>query len=127
VTTLEDVLLLVHSQLRWVVLAALLLGGAYALLQAPREAAFRRLPFSVGVGVVDLQVLIGLVLYVSTSGWDEETFVAVIHPIAMVAGAIVAHVGVARAAREEGTRAFQVVGVAFLLALAVIILGIPWA
>lgn len=123
-----DVLLVVHDWLRWAVLAALLGGGAYALLQAPRDAAvFRRPIFSVAVGVVDIQVLIGLVLYVAGGAWREGLFSAVLHPLAMVVAAAIAHVGLARGAREGSRRGHQVVGAAFLLALGFVIVGIPWA
>lgn len=123
-----DLVLLLHDWLRWAVLAALLGGGAYALLQVPREdATFRRPIYSVAVGVLDLQVLIGLALYIADAVWGEGLFIAVIHPVAMVVAAVVAHLGVARGAREGGRRGHQVVGAAFLASLGLIIVGIPWA
>jgi hypothetical protein len=71
-------------------------------------------------------VLLGIVLYVINAGWTEGWFIAIVHPIAMLVAAGLAHTGVAMGAKEEGTRGYQIVGVAFLLALGVIALGIPW-
>jgi hypothetical protein len=122
-----EVLVDAHSWLRWAVLAVLFLGGGYALVQAPRDVEFSRGPFSVAVAVVDLQVLLGVVLYVWNAGWTQGWFVAIVHPIAMIAAAGIVHAGVGKAAGEESTtRAYQLVGVAFLVALAVVTLGIPW-
>jgi hypothetical protein len=121
-----ETLVEIHSWLRWPVLAALLGGGGWALIQAPRNVAFSRTPFSVCVAVIDVQVLVGLVVYLANAGWSEGWFVAIVHPLTMLVAAGLAHAGVAKGAREGGTRAYQLVGVAFLLALAVVALGIPW-
>lgn len=123
---MEELLVSVHGHLRWPVLVVLLGGGTVALLQAPRAVAFRRPPFSVAVGVVDLQVLLGLAVYALGAGWREGPFIAAVHPVTMVLAAVVAHVGVIRGAREEGERAHQIVGAAFLAALGLVILGVPW-
>lgn len=122
IETLVDV----HSWLRWPVLAVLLGGGGWALIQAPRGVDFSRTPFSVCVAVIDVQVLVGLVLYLVNAGWAEGWFIAIVHPLTMLAAAGLAHVGVSKGAREGGARAHQLVGVAFLLALGVVALGIPW-
>jgi hypothetical protein len=122
----SEVLVTVHSVLRWLVLAALLGGGAYALLKTPAGGPFHRLPFSLGAGVVDLQVAIGVALYFLNDGYRQNPFIAVIHPVAMVLALGVVHLGVARAAARGGGAAYRTVGVAFLSALVVVALGIPW-
>jgi cation transporter-like permease len=122
----EELLLAVHGYLRWPVVAVLLAGGAYALLQAPRDVDFRRAPFSAAVALVDLQVLIGLVLYALGTAWLAEPFIAIVHPATMVLAAAVAHAGVSRGAREGGERGHQIVGAAFLVALGLVALGVPW-
>ncbi|MDP8960235.1 MAG: hypothetical protein M3N32_01190 [Actinomycetota bacterium] len=122
----SDLLVTTHSVLRWVVLGVLLLDGAYALLQAPRPVPYRRVPFTLGVAIVDLQIALGIGLYVLNAGWQQGFFIARLHPAVMLVAAVVAHVGAARARRLGGREAWRTVGVAFLLALVLVTLAIPW-
>jgi hypothetical protein len=121
-----DILVEAHSFLRWAVLAVLVIGGAAALMAAPRGTEFDRKAYGAAVAVIDLQVLLGVVLYIWNQGWGEGLFIAVIHPLGMLAAAAVAHFGVARGAREDDVRAHQIVGVSFLIALGLVALAIPW-
>ncbi len=123
---MSDLLVSIHSWLRWVVLGALLLGGAYALLQAPRPVPFRRAPFTLMMAVVDVQVALGIGLYLLNDGWRQGFFIARIHPAVMLAAAVALHIGAVRARRRGGREAWRVIGVSFLLALVLVILGIPW-
>lgn len=122
-----ETLATIHSVLRWLVLAGLLAGGGWALIQAPRGVAFARAPFAVAVGLLDLQVLIGIVLYLGEQAWHFDPFIAYIHPAGMVAALVIAHAGAVRARRRAGTAAYRVVGAALLFALVVVVLTIPWA
>lgn len=123
---MSDLLVSTHSGLRWFVLGVLLVGGAYALLQAPRPVPFRRTPFTLGVAVVDLQVALGIALYLLNDGWRQGFFIARIHPAVMLTAAVVVHVGAGRARRREGREAWRAAGATFLLALVLVTLGIPW-
>ena len=123
---MSDLLVAIHSELRWLVLGVLLLGGAYALLQAPRPVPFRSAPFTVVVAVVDLQVALGIGLYLLNDGWRQGFFIGRIHPAVMLTAAVVVHVGAIRARRRGGRDAWRVVGVSLLLALVLVILAIPW-
>ncbi len=123
---MSDILVDIHSMLRWPVLAALLVAGAYALLRSPRATEFARWPFSTTVALLDLQFLLGVVVYVLTSGWEERTFIAVVHPAVMVVAVAVAHAAVVRADREGGQRGYQIVGAAFTGLIGLVALGIPW-
>lgn len=122
-----EILLDAHSVLRWAVLGVLLLVGAYALLRSAGTAEFVRWPFSSAVAVLDLQFLLGVVLYVWNRGWDQGAFIAWIHPLVMTAVVAIAHVAVVRADREGGRRAYQIVGAAFTGLVGLTALGIPWA
>ncbi len=123
---MSELLVEIHSVLRWFVLGVLLLGGAYALLQAPRPLPFRRTPFTLGVAVVDLQVALGIALYLLNQGWRQDFFIARVHPAVMLVALVVVHVGAVRARRRTGREAWRAIGAAFLLALVLVILGIPW-
>ncbi len=123
---MSELLVAIHSELRWLVLGVLLVGGAYALLQAPRPVPFRRAPFTILVAVVDLQVALGIGLYLLNDGWRQGFFIARIHPAVMLMAAVVVHLGAIRARSRGGREAWRLTGVSLLLALVLVILAIPW-
>ena len=135
---------LVHGYWRWAVLAALVavLARAVAGLRARRdwapadERAARRF-----VAAVDLQLLLGLVLYFVYSPYflalrqsfgaamkDPTTrFFAIEHQVAMLVAVAIAHAGRVRARRAaEPRRKHRVMLVTALLFLVVIAWAIPW-
>lgn len=123
-----DILLSIHSILRWVVLAVLLGVGAYALLRAPTGEPFGDRPFAVSAVLFDVQVLIGIVLYLSGDAWEENAFIAMVHPGVMIATLALVHIAIAGARRQDTPqRAYRRVGAAFLFALLLVALAIPWA
>ena len=134
----------VHSWLRWLVVAAALVVFAYGL-----RGWRRRSPWTgtderwtkLLLGLVNLQFLLGLLLYVLLSPIVRAAvrdpgaamkssvlrFFAIEHITAMVIAVAVAHAGLARARRlgaapERHRRAAIVVGL-FLLC---VVIGIPW-
>jgi len=121
VETLQDV----HSWVRWLVLVAVAAAIVLALLRrsgvTTAGAAFPR----VAVMVIDVQVLLGIVLWVFDEGWNESFFFKVIHPIFMLAAAAVAHAGVVMA-RRRPERADLTTVVGFTAALVLIVAAIPW-
>jgi hypothetical protein len=127
-STLYLPLLVLHSAWRWVVLGALAVATAAAL--ANRNARFFG---RVGVIGVDLQLTIGLLLYLWLSpigvsalrggASDFETlFFGLLHFVAMLAVVVLAHVAgiaVRRGATRRG-------GLAFLSAFVVALVATPW-
>ena len=136
--------LLIHSTLRWVVLALALI----ALVRAIRGVTGRRdwLPADQSVGAwftgsLDLQLLLGLVLYIFLSPFTREAFgdmaaamrnaplrfIAVEHVTGMMVALVLAHIG--RARSKKGTSSAQrhkSALIFFALALVVMVLSIPW-
>ena len=132
---LHDVILVMHSMLRWVVLAAGLVALTRALLGARSKRAWSATDTSVlraFVGVFDVQLLLGLFMYFGTSALGVRMlahagvamkssvlrFFAVEHLAGMLTAAIVLHVGTARARRlgdapSRQKRTAIVVGIAF--------------
>jgi len=93
------------------------------------------------VGLLDLQMLLGLALYFLFSpitkaalsdfsgamGEPAMRFWAVEHWVGMVIGIALAHVGVARAKRmADGAIKHRVIATFFVLALIAILASIPW-
>jgi hypothetical protein len=135
--------LIVHSWLRWLVilmgLAAFFRGAAGASGRKPWRPADDRAGFWF-VMALDLQVVLGLVLYFLLSPITAQAlrdfvaamknpglrFWAVEHAFGMLIGVVLAHVGRARTRRVDSLRRHKVAAVFFGLALAAILLSIPW-
>jgi hypothetical protein len=139
-----SIVLTVHSVLRWLVIAA----GCAAAFRAFNAWSLRRpwtRPDHVGgalfVGVLDLQVLVGLVLYIFLSPMTSAAFRnmdaamanramrfwTVEHASLMLVAAALAHVGRARVKRAHGDAArHRQAALFYTLALVAVLLAIPW-
>ena len=137
-------LLLLHSWLRW---AAILLGLiatiraiAGALSKRPWVAMDDRISKLFG-RTLDLQMLLGLVLYFFLSpitkaamsdfggamGVSAMRFWAVEHWLGMVIAIALVHVGIARAKRApDGPGKHRTLAIFFTLAMLAILASIPW-
>ena len=82
--------------------------------------------FSAAVIAFDIQVLLGVILYLGNEGWEEGVFIAVFHPIFMVAALAVAHVGISFARRREAEDPNRIIGYAFFVSVVLVIAGVPW-
>ncbi len=142
--TLYGFVLFSHSLLRWVVLLAVVLACARSFLAARRGRAWgrgdERLHVAL-VSVLDLQLLLGIALYVVLSPFSRAflddfrqgmadpvvRFFGIEHGLAMVVAIAVVHVGRVRSKRlAEDARRHRVVWVSTLIALLLILLSIPW-
>ncbi|MFQ5344300.1 MAG: hypothetical protein ACE5F6_22385 [Anaerolineae bacterium] len=121
------VLVVLHSLIRWLVLAA----GAVAIIRAAwgwfgtlRFARSDDLLGSAFTGLVDLNVLFGVVLLVLVWGTPDRP--TLWHPLTMILAAVVAH-GARMVGRRRGVRArhlFQ--GAGFLVSFGLILVGIQF-
>ncbi len=116
--------------MRWLVLLALI-GGLIVAFGASRRPgeAFADPVFSGISIVVDIQVAIGLILWIFNNGWDQNTFIAWIHPIAMLLALGVLHMAVARGrktAKNDHAAGNRIVGVGMIVSLVLIIAAVPW-
>ncbi|WP_375772174.1 hypothetical protein NR798_15230 [Archangium gephyra] len=141
---LYQVVLYLHSWLRWgvVLLGALTLARAVHGWARGREwnQADRRVQL-LFVAVLDSQVLLGLTLYFALSPLTPKSldafreamsnsmlrFYAIEHAFAMVPALLVAHGASVASRRAEGSTArHRRWGVGLLIALLLILVGIPW-
>jgi hypothetical protein len=132
-----------HNLMRWVVL----LGGAWALVAVVRGLVARsawtpavRRAGAIFAGVLSLQFVIGLLLYVvsplvrggfgdfgSAMSNDVTRFFLVEHLLIMLLAVASAQIGLSTARRAEGDRAkFVRATIGFGLSIALILYGIPW-
>lgn len=116
-------LVMLHSIVRWLVLAGALLAlvGAWVAADSGSDGWGGKagLLFTV---LLDVQVLIGLIIWVLESGWKLNAFFAYVHPVAMVLALLVAHFGRTRQKRTVPAAGFW----PFLASLALVVAGIPW-
>ncbi|HYO48824.1 MAG TPA: hypothetical protein VEW94_03140 [Chloroflexia bacterium] len=125
-----DWLIEVHSVFRWVVLlvavGAIILAVLSALGRREWDGISDRTAFFFTLAM-DLQLLIGLVLWLVESRWSSsDTALTWLHPLAMIAAVGLAHVGRVRsdkatASADRGRQA----AIFFAASLLVVIIAIP--
>jgi hypothetical protein len=135
--------LFTHSWIRWVVVLAGLYAFVRSVLGATRRSPWTPADDRAGfwfVTALDLQMLIGLILYfllspLTTSALRDfggamkdpiQRFWAVEHVMGMIIGIALAHIGRARAQKTDSLRRHRVAAIFFGLALLVIFASIPW-
>ncbi len=122
-------LVTVHSLYRWVVLGALLLAATYGFIRFAQrrgwDAGSDR-PFALTAVLFDLQLALGIVVWIGRRTWEGGVYFLAIHPGVMLAGLAVAHVAVARARRRGARASYLIAAVGLLVALALVVGGVPW-
>ena len=139
-----DLLLFGHSWLRWLVLLTLLAAVARAIGGVSTRRPWTPVDDRAGVwatSALDLQMLLGLILYIFLSPVTQSAFVdmaaamraapirffAVEHPVGMIAAIALAHVGRARARKAAMSESKHKQALIFFgLSLLVMLLSIPW-
>ena len=123
-----DFLVDIHSWYRWVVLAVLLILGVGGLVRGRQSAQWSNdsdRPFTLATILFDLQLAIGIVLWIGNKGWDQDFFIKVIHPVGMLLAAGIAHMALVRARKSDAGKAYATAGGGLLLALAVVAAVVP--
>jgi hypothetical protein len=120
-----------HSIWRWVVLIAAVIAIVLAALAMmgtrPWDSLADRFSFFFTVAL-DLQVLIGLVIWIFNQAWTRDAFIAFIHPVLMLAAVAVAHIGRTRSEHAKDDRSRGRTALTFfVVSVIVIIVAIPTA
>ena len=121
-----DIIIDIHSWLRWLVLLALIGGAGIGFVRNSRGEPWQEGFFSLAVIVVDVQVLLGIIIWIFNSGWDQGFFFAVLHPLMMLAAVAVAHIGLVRARKRNDTRSNLIVAYAFVISFVFVVMAVPW-
>ena len=139
-----DFLLVGHSWLRWLVLLAALAAVARAIGGVSTRRPWTPVDDRAGLwltAALDLQMLIGLVLYIFLSPVTKSAFVdmaaamraapvrffAVEHPVGMIAAIALAHIGRVRIRKASDSESRHKRALVFFgLALLVLLLSMPW-
>ena len=127
-----DILVAIHGQLRWVVLLAgvvALVVGAMGWFGAETlDRATARSVMLVYVVVITIQVLLGVVIYLTGNWWASPIRqIRLEHPILMLLALGVAHFTAARARRAlSPLSAARMRTIGAALSLLLVLIGIPW-
>lgn len=126
---MPDWLINIHSVFRWVVLLAALGAISLAVMSArggrPWDALSDRLSLIFTI-TMDIQLLIGIVLWVMEQRWTGDAVLSFLHPLAMLVAVGLAHVGRVRSDRASGASARGTqAALFFALSLIVVVAAIP--
>ena len=125
---MAETLVDIHSIVRWAVLAALLAAVVYGFTRASGGASWTSKagrPFTWSLMLIDIQVLIGVIVWISRKGWELGAFRAWIHPVGMLVALGVGHALVGRAGKAEGAGAYRLAAFGLLAALVIVAVSIP--
>lgn len=126
---MQNALVDIHSFWRWVVLLVLtvaLLRGLAGWLRGGAWSGFDRTLLQSTVGALDLQLILGITIWILGRHWTSETFVAVTHPLVMIAAIAVAHAGSVWIKRiSEPVGKYRALTITIFLALFLITAAIP--
>ena len=126
-----------HSGLRWLILLGvvlIVLKSIIGMFAGSSYTKFDKILGSATVGLLDLQLLLGLALYFFHSafitfnmGNPTERFWSVEHLMLMILAIVFAHVGKVKANKASVDSAkFKFQTIFFSIALILMIMGIPW-
>jgi hypothetical protein len=140
---LYPIVLATHNFWRWIALFGVLAATLVSL--RGWVAGERRTPMSdrvttIAVLVMDVQLLLGLALYVGLSPLSRAMFTdpgaamqshdvrffGMEHPFLMILATVAVHVGKARARKHEAAPGFKAGTIWYALSLLLILAGTPW-
>jgi hypothetical protein len=81
--------------------------------------------FSLAMVALDIQILLGMVLWIANRGWELGAFRAWVHPAGMLIALGVGQALLGRAKRCEGVAAYRFATLGVLLTLAIVAASIP--
>lgn len=108
------------------VLLALVAGATFGYLRYRAGAVWVPYFHQVVVMVVDIQVAIGLTIWVFFDGWRRGFFFSVLHPVTMLAALAVIHIAAAIAGRRRVVQSWLIAAVGSVVSLVLVVAAIPW-
>lgn len=122
-----DVFITLHSWVRWLVLLGLVATVGIGISRHLRgDAEWEPGYYRATVMALDFQLLLGVILYVGNEGWDQGTFISIIHPAVMVLAIAVAHLGLRYASTNPDQTPDRVIGYSYFISTVLVVVAIPW-
>ena len=120
-----DLLFEAHRGLGYLVAVVLLASAMMAFGRAKDAREFTKGPYTGAMVALDIQVLLGLVLYGVDGYWDADALIAYVHPVLGLAALGVGHALVGRAAKhQQVVDAHRTAGRGLVIALVLVAIGI---
>jgi hypothetical protein len=118
-----ELLATIHQYVGYTIVLVVLIIASMGFGRAKDAREFTPGPYVVATVLLDIQVLVGMILYATDSYWDHPSaLVAYVHPALALLALVSAHVGLKRARRQRmAVDAHRGAGRALLLALLLIV------
>jgi heme A synthase len=122
---MSDTLFQIHQWVGYLVSVVVLVSAFTAFSRAKDAREFTKGPYVGALVLLDIQVLLGLVLYGVDGYWEAEPMIAYVHPLLALAALGAGHALVGRAKKQQmAVEAHRTAGrglvIAFVLVLAAI-------
>lgn len=122
---MDDLLFEAHRGLGYLVAVVLLASAVMAFGRARDAREFRRGPYAGAMIALDVQVLLGLVLYGTQEYWEADALIAYVHPVLGLAALGIGHALVSRARKQQQViDAHRTAGRGLVIALGLVVVGI---
>ncbi len=96
-----DILFEAHRGVGYLVVVVLLVSAWLASGRAKDAREFSKGPYAGAMVLLDIQVLLGLVLYGVAQSWEADPLIAYVHPVLALVALGVGHALVGRAGKQQ--------------------------
>jgi heme A synthase len=125
---MSDTLFEIHRGVGYVVALVVLVSAVMAFSRAKDAREFSKGPYVGAMVLVDIQVLLGLVLYGVDGYWEADAMIAYVHPLLALGALGAGHALVGRARKQQmAVEAHRTAGrglvIAFALVLAAVVVA----
>ena len=125
---MTDVLVGIHPWLGYLVSLVMLVTAYMAFGRAKDAREFMPGPFVGAMVLLDIQVLLGLVIYALGAAWESRAEIAFVHPVLAILALAVGHAALKRARAERmAVDAHRTAGRGLIGALVLVLLSIAVA
>ncbi|HEX5505454.1 MAG TPA: hypothetical protein VFW96_22745 [Thermomicrobiales bacterium] len=118
-----------HSFWRWVVLVAVFVALVRGLAGWVRGGAWTRgdrLVSMLAVTTIDIQFILGAILWIGQHRWNDGAFFGIVHPVVMILALVVAHIGNTRLkALPNPIARYRTMAISLLVVIILIAAAIP--
>ena len=122
---MTEVVFEIHRWLGYLVALVVLVAAVMATARAKGDQPFVGTPYRIAMGLLTLQVLIGLILYGIGGYWEGRPEIAYLHPVLALVAVGVGHALIGRAGRRPTpAAAYRATGIGLALALVFVVLAI---